>query len=77
MNFNPFADVASAEGFDWVKGVINPYISMEIELRDTGRYGFVLPPDQIIPSGLEFIDGLAVFMDEVKAGLSQPNATIN
>merc|ERR1712059_76485 len=29
-----------------------PY-SYGIELRDTGMYGFLLPPDQIIPTGEE------------------------
>ena len=24
-----------------------------VELRDTGRYGFILPADQIVPSGEE------------------------
>ena len=24
-----------------------------MELRDTGNYGFILPPDQIIPTGEE------------------------
>jgi len=29
-----------------------PY-SLAMELRDTGLYGFLLPPDQIIPTGEE------------------------
>ena len=29
-----------------------PY-SMAMELRDTGSYGFILPPSQIIPTGEE------------------------
>ena len=29
-----------------------PY-SMAMELRDTGSYGFILPPSQIIPTGDE------------------------
>ncbi len=28
------------------------------ELRDTGRFGFVLPPNQILPSGIETFAGL-------------------
>jgi len=31
----------------------NGYFSYTVELRDTGRYGFVLPPAQIIPTGEE------------------------
>jgi murein tripeptide amidase MpaA len=60
--------VASGESFDWVRGVLNPYLALGIELRDQGRYGFVLPADQIIPSGEEFVDGLVTFLAEVKAG---------
>ena len=26
-----------------------------MELRDTGRHGFILPPDQIIPTGEEIM----------------------
>ncbi|KAH7367274.1 carboxypeptidase A5 [Plectosphaerella cucumerina] len=39
-----------------------------IELRDTGNYGFVLPPDQILPSVLEQWEGIKVilgFLNEV------------
>ena len=30
-----------------------PFPSYAMELRDTGNYGFILPPDQIIPTGEE------------------------
>ncbi|CAG7696150.1 unnamed protein product [Allacma fusca] len=60
--------VASGESFDWVKGILNPYLSLGIELRDQGQYGFVLPASQIIESGQEFVDGLVTFLQEVKAG---------
>jgi len=31
--------------------------AMTFELRDTGRYGFVLPPEYIIPTAEETIEG--------------------
>ena len=39
--------------------------SFAAELRDTGRFGFVLPPDQIIPSGLETFMGYKALMKEL------------
>merc|ERR550519_3326724 len=35
------------------------------ELRDTGRYGFVLPKDQIIPSGEEMWAGFETVVAKV------------
>ena len=32
-------------------------LSYGMELRDTGMYGFILPPDQIIPTGQEVVLG--------------------
>lgn len=43
---------------DWVKGTYKTPITYTYELRDTGRYGFLLPPDQIIPCGQEILDSL-------------------
>ncbi|KAF5131381.1 Metallocarboxypeptidase A-like protein [Metarhizium anisopliae] len=42
---------------DWVQDVLKADNVFTIELRDKGRYGFVLPPDQIIPSGEESFAG--------------------
>ncbi|KHN93718.1 carboxypeptidase [Metarhizium album ARSEF 1941] len=42
---------------DWVQDVLKADNVFTIELRDTGGYGFVLPPDQIIPSGEESFAG--------------------
>lgn len=38
-----------------------------IELRDTGRYGFQLPPDQIIPNGKEMVAAAIYFAERVLA----------
>ena len=40
---------------DYAKGELNiPYV-YTIELRDTGLHGFLLPPEQIIPTGEEIM----------------------
>jgi len=44
--------VASGSSADWVYGVTGAW-GYGVELRDKGRYGFVLPPAEIIPSGEE------------------------
>jgi len=45
--------VASGGTLDWTLGVAGIPYSYAMELRDTGYYGFILPPDQIIPTGEE------------------------
>jgi murein tripeptide amidase MpaA len=44
---------ASGSSADYTYGVANVLYSYGVELRDTGEYGFLLPPDQIVPSGIE------------------------
>lgn len=44
---------AYGSSVDWVYDTAGVTFTYTFELRDTGRYGFVLPPDQIIPSGEE------------------------
>lgn len=38
---------------DWAKGKAGIKYSYTVELRDKGRYGFLLPSTQIIPTGRE------------------------
>lgn len=57
-------DEASGGSMDWVKGVFDTRITYTYELRDTGRYGFVLPANQIIPSGEENMKALITMFQE-------------
>ncbi|CAG0881815.1 unnamed protein product [Darwinula stevensoni] len=43
---------------DWSKGVAGIKYSYTIELRDTGFHGFVLPPEEIIPTGEEILSAV-------------------
>lgn len=47
------ADAASGGSDDWAHGVANIKYAYTVELRDTGDKGFILPKEQIIPSGEE------------------------
>ncbi|CCX32640.1 hypothetical protein FPQ18DRAFT_312953 [Pyronema domesticum] len=40
--------------------------SFAVELRDTGAYGFVLPANQIYPSGVEFFEGFRWALANIK-----------
>jgi len=67
--FDPInsADLYPAAGAsdDWYKGVLGTRFAFTTELRDTGRYGFVLPPGQIIPSGEEMWAGFEVVIKKL------------
>uniref|UniRef100_A0A1L8DQV7 Putative carboxypeptidase a n=1 Tax=Nyssomyia neivai TaxID=330878 RepID=A0A1L8DQV7_9DIPT len=56
--------VASGGSIDWVKGSKGTGIVYCYELRDTGRYGFTLPANQIIPTGQETMDSIIVILRE-------------
>ena len=45
--------IASGGSMDWALGEAGIPYSYGMELRDTGRYGFILPADQIIPTAEE------------------------
>ncbi|KAK4881666.1 hypothetical protein RN001_004985 [Aquatica leii] len=57
--------VGSGGSSDWVLGTNRhiPYV-YTFELRDQGKYGFLLPPDQIIPTGEETFDAVIAMMKE-------------
>ncbi|EUB53868.1 Carboxypeptidase A1 [Echinococcus granulosus] len=53
---------ASGSSIDWAYNQGIKY-SFTFELRDTGRYGFLLPASQIVPTAQETWLGLRVIMD--------------
>ncbi|XP_021955309.1 zinc carboxypeptidase [Folsomia candida] len=57
---------ASGGSVDWAKGIHDTSLVLAFELRDTGRYGFILPADQIIPSSLEFLDALLEMVAQLR-----------
>ncbi|XP_044733673.1 zinc carboxypeptidase-like [Chrysoperla carnea] len=57
---------ASGGSMDWVKAAFKVPITYTYELRDTGRHGFVLPPEQIIPTGEEILDSLVALFEEAE-----------
>ncbi|XP_032787989.1 carboxypeptidase B [Daphnia magna] len=44
------------------EGILHSYT---IELRDLGTYGFVLPPDQIVPTAIETWNGIKAFVNAI------------
>ncbi|CAB3248800.1 unnamed protein product [Arctia plantaginis] len=48
----------SGSSFDWVKNATKVPVSLLLQLRDNGEYGFLLPPDQIVPTATEAMDAL-------------------
>ncbi|KAL2729447.1 zinc carboxypeptidase-like [Vespula squamosa] len=59
--------IATGSSVDWIKGKLLKSISYTYELRDTGRYGFLLPANQIIPTGEETMDSLIALFKEASA----------
>lgn len=58
---------ASGGSDDWAKGTMKFKYSYTVELRDTGRHGFMLPADQILSTGKETL----AFMEVMAKAVSQ------
>ncbi|XP_018573038.1 zinc carboxypeptidase-like [Anoplophora glabripennis] len=60
--------IAAGGSIEWVKGIFKTPLVYTYELRDKGRYGFLLPPQQIIPTCEETFDSfVAIFQEYYKA----------
>lgn len=57
---------ATGSSVDYVNDVIGSDYTFTSELRDTGRYGFVLPASQIQPSGEEAYAGFKYLLQNMK-----------
>jgi len=50
---------------DWAKGVAKIKYTYTIELRDTGKYGFILPPSEILSTGKEAFVAISTLASEI------------
>jgi carboxypeptidase A2 len=57
--------LASGSSVDYTYAVGHVLYSFAVELRDTGAYGFLLPANQIVPSGEETFNAVIVWALEV------------
>ncbi|KAJ3053216.1 corticosteroid- binding protein [Rhizophlyctis rosea] len=60
---------ASGSSVDWAYAEANVTYSYGVELRDRGKYGFILPADQIIPSGEETFAALVALTQYIAKDL--------
>ncbi|XP_041450769.1 LOW QUALITY PROTEIN: zinc carboxypeptidase [Drosophila obscura] len=58
--------VATGTSVDWVFNELQKKIGYTIEYRDKGRYGFILPPVQILPNCQELMAGMLALIDKTK-----------
>ncbi|KAJ6258565.1 hypothetical protein Dda_6611 [Drechslerella dactyloides] len=56
----------TGDSTDYTYGALKIVHSYSVELRDTGRNGFILPKEQIVPSGQEALDGLMALVEQLK-----------
>lgn len=56
---------ANGGSMDYIYDIVKGEWAMAMELRDTGEYGFILPPDQIVPTCEETWEGIKVMLSKV------------
>lgn len=58
---------------DWAKGVAKIKYSYTVELRDTGKYGFILPPSEILSTGKEAYIAVSTLVSEISSENNNEN----
>lgn len=69
-NIDSISDEASGSSIDWAYGTQNVSLAYVFELRGPPGgvgSGFLLPSDQIIPNGVEFVEGLTAMVKQAQA----------
>lgn len=69
FRYGPICDTiyqATGSSVDYVFDVVKADYSFTLELRDTGRYGFVLPAEQILPTGQESFAAVKYLLKNMK-----------
>eukprot|EP01136_Pigoraptor_vietnamica_P018372 Opistho-1_new@5357 len=56
---------ASGSSADWTYAEVGAKFSYGVELRDTGKSGFLLPANQIVPSGEEILPAILIMADYI------------
>jgi len=64
--------MTTGSSVDFAYGNLDIKYSYTVELRDQGQYGFLLPPNQILPSGKETFAGIVALAQYVQSQLSTP-----
>lgn len=62
--------MASGSSVDWAFDTLEIFYSFAVELRDTGKHGFLLPTDQIIECGRETFEGVKALAYFIKDNLN-------
>jgi len=57
----------SGTSVDWAYDEFGIRLAYTFEFRDRGNYGFILPANQIIPNGLEILDGIIAMVAEARS----------
>lgn len=67
----PLSDVASGSSDDYSLGAVGVSNAYTIEVRDTGKHGFVLPPREILPNNIEVWAGFQAMLDGIMNEMNQ------
>ncbi|XP_050423174.1 carboxypeptidase B-like [Adelges cooleyi] len=62
---------AAGASDDWAKGVAKIKYSYTVELRDTGKNGFILPSSEILPAGKEAYAAVSALAKEISSEISK------